>query len=122
MQSRPDGGRHDRLQRAVALIHAGALMLAEATKGEDRVEAANRLLPLLRERAAERNERLTDAEEDVLLRFALGDSPRSIANARNRAVITIDNQLSQALEKIGVGDRWTFRGWARAIGDSTYCE
>ena len=122
MQSRPDGGRHNRLQRAVALIHAGALILAEAAREEYRAEADNRLLPLLQERAAERNERLTDAEADVLLRFARGDSPKDIANARNSSVITVDNQLVLALQKIGVRDKSTFRGWARAIGNIPYYE
>ena len=46
MQPRPDDERHDRLQRAVALIHAGALVLAEATRDEDRAGADNRLRPL----------------------------------------------------------------------------
>ena len=122
MLPRPDDERHDRLQRAVALIHAGALMLAEATREEGRAGADGRLRPLLQERAEEYGGRLTDAEADVLLRFAFGDSPEDIAAGRGSSAVTVTNQLRLALEKIGFGDRWAFRWWARDIGTNPYCE
>ena len=121
MQPRPDDERHDRLQRAVALIHAGALVLAEAARDEDRAGADDRLRPLLQERAEDRGGRLTDAEADVLLRFASGDSPEDIAAGRDSSTVTVNNQLTLALEKIGFGDRGTFSGWARALGTNPYC-
>ena len=121
MQPRPDDERHDRLQRAVALIHAGALVLAEATRDEDRAGADDRLRPLLQKRAEERGERLTDAEADVLLRFASGDSTEDIATERSSSTVTVTNQLALALEKTGFGDRGAFSGWVRILGTNPYC-
>ena len=75
------------------------------------------LSALLENRAERFGGRLTDAETEVLTRYAEGETVDSIAESRRISKRTVENQLSAAVRKLGFADRRELRGYIKGVNE-----
>ena len=75
------------------------------------------LAALLESRAERLGSRLTDAETEVLTRYAEGETVDSIAESRRISKRTAENQLGAATRKLGFADRRELRGYIKGVSE-----
>ena len=105
-----DRRRDEEIRRALGDMQSGLRILARLFEIGDTPIAT-----LLQNRAERLGNRLTDSELEVLERFALGEPPARIAQARSVSVRTVDNQLSAATRKLDFADRRELRGYIKGV-------
>ena len=75
------------------------------------------LSALLASRAERFGGRLTDAEMEVLTRYAEGETVDGIAESRRISKRTVENQLSAATRKLDFADRRELRGYIKGVAE-----
>lgn len=106
--------RNQRIRRASESIQMGVKALLEIL--EDDVQCVE---TSLQARALIYGSLLSEAELDVMTHLAQGKSHVEVACLRERSQRTVENQIAEALPKLGFGDRREFVGWVRGIwGDA----
>ena len=110
-----DSGRDEEIRKAIGMIRSGLdILLSHFDDGEP-IPIAE----LLANRAERRGSRLTDAETEVLTRYAEGETVEMIAESRGVSTRTIDNQIAAAVQKLGFGDRRELVGYLEGVREAT---
>ena len=107
-----DRRRDEEIRRALGDIQSGLEVLARLFE-----IGGMSLAALLQNRAERLGNRLTESELAVLERFAEGEPPARIAQARSVSVRTVENQLGAATRKLNFADRRELRGYIKGVAE-----
>ena len=107
-------GRDDEIRKAIGMIRSGLVILTSHFDDGEPIPIAE----LLAARAERFGNRLTDAEADVLTRFARGEKPDAIAESRKVAERTVNNQISSAVGKLGFDNRRELVGYLEGVRET----
>lgn len=99
--------RDEEIRKALGMIRSGLDILLDRFGDGEPISLAE----LLEGRAERFGGPLTEAETDVLARYAEGESADAIAQSRGVAKRTIDNQIAAAIRKLGFRDRRELTGY-----------
>lgn len=106
-----DPARDEDIRKAIGMIRSGLdILLSHFDDGEP-IPIAD----LLASRAERFGGRLTDAETEVLTRYAEGETAAGIAESRGVSRRTIDNQIATAVQKLGFSDRRELTGYLEGV-------
>ena len=109
-----DPKRDEEIREAIGMIQSGLEILLKRL-GEG--GAPIPLAALIESRAERFGGRLTDAELEVLTRYAEGETVDSIAESRRISKRTVHNQLGAATRKLGFADRRELTGYLKGAGE-----
>ena len=99
----------DEIRKAVAHIQMALEILTRLTSGYGDTRT------LIEAQMSKSGSNLSNAELEVLTRFADGVPPAQIAEIRRVKQRTVNNQLASATRKLGFSDRREFMGWIGAF-------